>query len=590
MKRNSYKMIISSLFRACGRETVWYLFTMLLLALSGPLSLLCRGRILDAAISREGKLLREMLCFAAVSLLSFLALYGNSLGKQRMRRKLYGHFSEKLLDKFSRVRYAAYESPETMDIIKRAGDAPQEHILEFFSTLLEAASKMVSIFCYGAVFVSLSFWCLLLGTAAFGAVLFFDLKRIRLMMELYEEQTRDERLMESYEKALGARETLYDLRVAGAVPYFREKRKRLSDGIVKERYRRTVQSQLVYSCGEMATVLWMAIVLLFSVNALLKGKATLGLFVALAGSLQQMAGTFRALGEKYSELQRRAAFVGYYMAFLELEEEPAGKAEGQEADGTGIRFEHVTFTYPGQREPALRDVSFVMAPGTRTALVGHNGSGKSTLVKLLCGLYRPDSGRIFIDGRDIEDLAPDVLRRYFSAVFQDYGKYFFTVQENVELGDVEKMRNTTAVRQQNVRAALRQGLAEELAGMLEKPLGSLSQEGVGLSGGQWQRLAISRACYRDSAICVLDEPTASLDPVAENRLYAGFTEMMRERACILISHRLAAARYTDRILVLEGGRLIEEGTHDSLMAENGVYASMYRAQSHWYEESPAKET
>ena len=594
MRKSKTKIIVASVFRACGADTAWYLLTMLLLALSGPLSILFRGRILDAAVSRDGRLLREMLCFAGVALLSFLAAYGNSIGKQRMRKKLYGHFSEKLLDKFTRISYAAYESPETMDAIKRAGDAPQEHILEFFTILLETISELVSVFCYGAVFASLSVWCLLLGTAAFGAVLFFDLKRIRLMMELYEGQTLDERLMESYEKALAARETLYDLRVAGAVPHFLKKRKELSDGIVRERYRRTVQSQLVYSWGEMATVLWMAIVLLFSADALLKGKATLGLFIALAGSLQQMAGAFRSLGEKYSELQRRAAFVGYYMAFMELEEPPAGKMAltekaalagkkgTQEAAGPGIRFEHVTFTYPGQKEPALRDVSFALPSGTRTALVGHNGSGKSTLVKLLCGLYQPDSGRIFIEGRDIAHLAPDALRRYFGVVFQDYGRYSFTVRENVELGDVEKMLDTAEARERHVRAALRQGLAEDLAGMLEKPLGNLSPEGIGLSGGQWQRLALSRACFRDSTVLLLDEPTASLDPVAENQLYANFTEMLRERACILISHRLAVARYTDRILVLEGGRLVEDGSHRALLEREGVYAAMYRAQSHWY--------
>ena len=641
MKPTRYKVIVSSLFQACRTEMFWYLLTMLLLALLGPLSLLCRGRLLDAAVSGEGKLFGEMLLFGGIFLLSLLMTYGNRLGRQRMRKKLYGHFSEQVLGKFSRIRYAAYESQEALDTIKRAGDAPQEHILEFFTTFLEAASELIRIFCYGAVFAGLSFWCLILGIPAFGAMLYFDLKRIRLMMGLYEGQTREERLMESYEGALSGKETLYDLRVAGAVPFFLKKRKGLSDRIVKERYRRTIQSQLVYSYGEMATVLWMAVVLFFSVNALLKGKATLGLFVALVGSLQQMAGTFRALGEKYSELQRRAAYVGYYVAFLELAEVPAGKTAltdqeespagktaltekeeplagktaltdqeappadkmaltekaalagkkgTREAAGKGIRFEHVTFTYPGRKEPALRDVSFAMAPGTRTALVGHNGSGKSTLVKLLCGLYQPDSGHIFIDGQDVAQMSPDALRRHFSVVFQDYGKYSFTVRENVELGDVEKMRAPVREREKAVRAALRQGLAEDLAGMLEKPLGNLSPEGTGLSGGQWQRLALSRACYRDSAICVLDEPTASLDPVAENELYANFTEMMRERACILISHRLAVARYTDRILVLEGGRLVEDGTHGSLMEREGVYASMYRAQSHWYASEEQRNT
>ncbi len=188
--------------------------------------------------------------------------------------------------------------------------------------------------------------------------------------------------------------------------------------------------------------------------------------------------------------------------------------------------------WPGQERPALRDVSFTLSPGSKIALVGHNGSGKSTLVKLMCGLYRPDSGRILIDGQEITGPDPEVCRRYFSVVFQDYGRYSFTVQENVELGDVEKLRDDNRKRTQEVKAALQKGLAQELAANPGQSLGNLSEDGIELSGGQWQRLAL--------------------------------------------------ARYTGRILVMQGGALVEEGDHDFLMKKDGAYASMYRAQSHWY--------
>lgn len=581
MKGVKYKTIFFSLIQSCGKEMLWYIFTMIFVAFLGPLSLLFRGRILDAIVSEEGKLLWEMLCFGAIAFLIVIMSYGNSVGKQRMRRKLYGEFSEKVLDKFSRIRYSIYESEQTINIIKRVGDAPQEHILEYFSSFLTVCSEITRAVCYAVVFVRLSLWCVLLGVVSFEIMLFFDWKRIYLMRELYEEQTRDERLMESYEQILENKNTLYDLRVARAVSYLLNKRKVLSDSIVRERYQRTIRSQCAYFYGEMAMVLWMAIVLMFSVNAFLKGTITLGLFTALIGSLQQIIGSFRILGESYSELRRRSDFVEYYIEFMNLDEAAEIKAEISDKNEAGIRFEHVTFTYPGQTRPALYDVSFVMTPETRLALVGHNGSGKSTLIKLMCGLYQPDSGKIFVNGYDITNLAPAVLRRCYSVIFQDYGKYFFTIQENVELGDVEK-KCAVVNREQEVRVALRQGLADDLAGRLGQTLGNLSADGIELSGGQWQRLALSRACYRDSDFLVLDEPTASLDPVAENELYANFTEMMKARSCILISHRLAVARYTNRILVLQGGVLIEEGDHDSLMKKNGVYASMYHAQSHWY--------
>lgn len=589
-KQSKYIFLFYSLFQACGKEMVWYLITMIFAAFSGPALLLFRGRILDTAVSGRGNLLLEMLCFGVVAFLSFIMTYGNSMGKQRMKRKLYGQFSTKVLDKFSRIKYSAYESEKAINIIKRMGNAPQEHILEFINTFLEICSETISAICYAAVFTSLSLWCMLLGLFAFGLMLFFDLRRIRLMTELYEEQTSDERLMESYERMLGNKSTLYDLRVAGAVSYLLKKRKKLSDSIVKERYRRTIRSQGAYASGDMVVVAWMAVVLSFTVNSFVKGTITIGLFVALVGSLQQIIGSFRTIGDKYSELQRRAVYIDYYNVFMELDEIPIEKPIVKliekpvifKLDETGIRFEHVTFTYPEQTEPALCDVSFVLDHRTRTALVGRNGSGKSTLIKLMCGLYKPDSGRILINGYDTANMDPNALIRCFSIIFQEYGRYFFTIQENVELGDVEKIHETAEKREQDVKAALHKGLADDLTEKLGQPLGNLSADGIELSGGQWQRLALSRTCYRDSEILVLDEPTASLDPVAENELYSNFVSMMENRSCILISHRLAVARYVDRILVLQDGALIEDGDHESLMQKNGVYASMYHAQSHWY--------
>ncbi|WP_251208928.1 ABC transporter ATP-binding protein [Acetatifactor aquisgranensis] len=402
------------------------------------------------------------------------------------------------------------------------------------------------------------------------------------MANLYDEQTQEERLMESYEQMLGNKAVVYDLRVADAVDFLLKKRKELSDSIVKERYRRTIQSQLVYEYGDLVVVAWMAIVLLFLVDSFIKGALTIGLFITLVGALQQIIDSFRKIGDEYSELQRRIMFVDYYLSFMRLEETAERGSGDLELEEEGVRFEHVTFTYPGKTEPALRDVSFVMKPRTRRALVGENGSGKSTLIKLMCGLYKPDSGRILINGRDTAELDSRALIRNFSVIFQDYGRYFFTVQENVELGDIDKMSRSQEQREPEVKAALHEGLSDELAERLRQPLGNLSEDGIELSGGQWQRLALSRACYRDSEILILDEPTASLDPVAENELYANFIEMMKNRSCILISHRLAVARYVDRILVLQRGELIEDGDHEALMRKNGAYASMYYAQSHWY--------
>ena len=181
-----------------------------------------------------------------------------------------------------------------------------------------------------------------------------------------------------------------------------------------------------------------------------------------------------------------------------------------------------------------------------------------------------------IDGVDIQSLDAEALRRTFSVVFQDYCKYTLTLRENVALGDITKLNDDRAL-----ESALKMALAEGIAD-LDAPLGKLEDDGIDLSGGQWQRLAIARACLPDSAFVILDEPTASLDPLAESRMYNSFAEVLRNRGCIMISHRLASARMADKIIVLSGGTVTETGSHDQLMQSGGLYADMYTAQSAWY--------
>lgn len=219
----------------------------------------------------------------------------------------------------------------------------------------------------------------------------------------------------------------------------------------------------------------------------------------------------------------------------------------------------------------------------RISLVGENGAGKSTIVKLLCKLYQPSSGRITINGIDINDIPVCELKKIFSVVFQDYASYSLTLRENIAFGDIDKIADDTALAD-----AMGQGLAigilENLHRNLDTNLGKIEENGVDLSGGQWQRIAISRACLSDSSFIILDEPTAALDPVAEAEMYRTFAAVLEKKGCILISHRLASAKMADRIYVLKDGVVAEKGSHEELLARGGLYESMFRSQSSWYQE------
>ncbi|MGH2354247.1 MAG: ABC transporter ATP-binding protein [Chloroflexota bacterium] len=259
---------------------------------------------------------------------------------------------------------------------------------------------------------------------------------------------------------------------------------------------------------------------------------------------------------------------------------PRGEGGQGVRSGPGIRFEDVWFIYPGSDRPAVAGVSFEIRAGEKVALVGENGAGKTTLVKLLLGLYHPDTGRITFDGVDAREIDPHLLRQAMSAVFQQFVRYQLTFRENVALGQPERAADVA-----RVQAATTNARAHDIVERLPQGYDTLlgpDVGGVDLSGGQWQRVALARAFCRDAEVLVLDEPTAALDPLAEVAVFERFAELARERTAILISHRLGMARLADRVLVLDQGRLVEAGAHDTLVRAGGVYATMFNAQARWY--------
>ncbi|MBE3584149.1 MAG: ABC transporter ATP-binding protein [Limnochordaceae bacterium] len=245
-----------------------------------------------------------------------------------------------------------------------------------------------------------------------------------------------------------------------------------------------------------------------------------------------------------------------------------------------IRFEDVWFTYPDAHRPVLAGVSFSIRAGETVALVGENGAGKTTLVKLLLGLYHPNRGRILFDGCPAEEIDLPSRFKAMSAVFQGFLRYCLTLRENIAASQIDLAQEDQRILSAAARAGL-DGVIERLPQGLNTLLGP-DVGGVELSGGEWQRVALARAFLRDSQVLILDEPTAALDPMAEVAIFERFAELARGQTTLLISHRLGMARLADRILVLENGRLVEDGSHEGLVQRGGPYARMFEAQARWY--------
>ena len=314
------------------------------------------------------------------------------------------------------------------------------------------------------------------------------------------------------------------------------------------------------------------------------GPFTLGVLTFLAASFRQSRDLIQRFLLSLAQLFEQALYLDDLFSFFALSprirSRPAA-APVPDPIREGFRFENVGFHYPGSERWAVRHLSFSLVAGERLALVGENGAGKTTLAKLLARLYDPSEGRILLDGRDLQDYDVASLRRNVGVIFQDFVRYDFPLRENIAVGHIEQRENEPAI-----EAAAGRSLADTVAARLkagyDQLLGRRFEGGVDLSGGEWQKVALARAYLRDAQLLILDEPTAALDARAEYEVFLRFAELTQGRMAVLISHRFSTVRMADRILVLKGGELLEEGTHEELLVHGGLYAELFQLQAAGY--------
>lgn len=398
-------------------------------------------------------------------------------------------------------------------------------------------------------------------------------------------RSQDARAMEYHSRLALGPDLAHEVRLFGLFPWLRERYAQRFEAshttmrrVRVQEMSRTVVPMLVSLAATGAAFAWV-------VHASLAGAFTVGVVVVVLQGIIQMQSTVQSFIESVGYLLERSLFFDHYFRFLEAESRVQNpKAPLPLPPTPDIVFEKVSFRYPDGRI-ALRDVTFHIPYGKTMALVGENGAGKTTLVKLLLRFYDPTEGRILVGGRDLRLYAVEDWRKRVAAIFQDFGRYAFSVAENIGIGALERAANRDAleqIAQQTGFDAVVKDLPKGYDTLLGKEFG-----GTDLSGGQWQKLAITRALFRQAEFLILDEPTAALDPRTEHELYRSFAALAKGRTTLLITHRLASARVADRILVLKEGRLVESGTHSELLARRGEYFQLWTLQASKYSDQPA---
>ena len=311
-----------------------------------------------------------------------------------------------------------------------------------------------------------------------------------------------------------------------------------------------------------------------------QGNTSVGVFVSLVTSFMAMAQSLTwQLPGMLKEMEQGRQLLGDMKRILELPEYEEKPDSSAALSFESLEFSHVSFHYPNTEAMVLKDMCFRIEKGHHYAFVGRNGCGKSTIVKLILRLYEPDSGEILLNGERIETFSREQIWKLFGVLFQDYAKYPVSVADNIAPGADAGQRAKIA---KAAETSELDNVLEKLPQGMDTVLGKIAEDGVDVSGGEWQRIAMARLYYQDAELKILDEPTAAIDPVREQQIYQKFLKLYQNTTTIMITHRLGATSLCDWIIAIEDGKAMEQGSHEDLMAKNGIYCEMYETQRRWY--------
>ncbi|HYN80374.1 MAG TPA: ABC transporter ATP-binding protein [Gemmatimonadaceae bacterium] len=499
--------------------------------------------------------------------------------------------SIKLMKHAATLDLSQFEDPNFYDHLERARRQTVGRIALLTQTV-SMSQDALTLLTLGGALVAYSPWMLVLLVIAVLPSFVGETHFAALGYSLLFRWTPERRQLD-YLRFVGASDkTAKEVQMFGLAPWLTERYRALAQRFYEENKRLSIRRGIVSALlSILGTIGYYAAYVIILIRAV-RGEITPGTLVFLSASFARGRDTIQGILLSASSVYEQALYLRDLFVFLDMRPTIASNPDALPVPNPmqhGFVFENVSFRYPGSERWAVRDLNIALLPGERVALVGENGAGKTTITKLMARLYEPTEGRILLDGIDLREYELGSLRHAIGVIFQDFVRYDMRFDENIGVGEIESVRDALDGNNgvpETIQTAAANSLAASLlprfAHGYQQMLGRRFEEGVDLSGGEWQKIALARAYMRDAQVLILDEPTAALDARAEYEVFLRFSGLVAGRMAILISHRFSTVRMADRIIVLQHGTVVEQGTHEELLAAPGLYEELFRMQAAGY--------
>ncbi len=546
------------------------------------LVLTARGLVNAVAVALSGNsdntntILLWLALGLGLTVVAALSNAGNRLYTLRLQDELNLRITSDILGHAANLDLAQFEDPRFQDIMERAQQNTARNFSEFLASILTVGMNLVQSISLVGILVVIEPLIALLLLPILLPYLLFQWRVAETGYLLKHSRAVKRRWTRYFVKQMTQHESVAEVRLLGLGPLFsREFRSLLSGFRDQDRklYTRSFIINVIFALLSATAVYAAFTSVAFRVAA---GSLTMGDVAVYGIAAARLRGLLESTVLAFVKALEQTMFISNLIEFFQIESKMTSETGLVLPTSRGeVELKHVTFTYPESKQPILTNISFHINPGETVALVGENGAGKTTLVKLIARLYDPDQGCILFDGHDLRALSLDYLHSQVSFVFQNFGRYEATVADNIAYGDWQRLLNDRNEVEQLARFAEVHNLVESMPQGYDTMLGRIFGNYT-LSDGQWQQIALTRACVRSAKLLILDEPTANLDARSEYKLFSHFRELAHRRTTILISHRFSTVSLADRILVMDKGQIVEQGTHQELNGRGGHYASLYR--------------